>query len=83
MVTLNNVTDSLRQTLPSTSVTAGILHGDTTGNGTVNATDVSQTKLQSGSVAHGGNFRSDVTVSGSINGTDLSQVKLNVGRGLP
>ena len=82
-VTLSNVTDSLGQTLPSTSVTAGILHGDITGNGSVNATDVAQVKFHSGSVAHGGNFRSDVTVTGGINGTDVSQVKLNVGRGLP
>ena len=82
-VTLNNVTDRFGQRLPSTSITAGMLYGDTTGNGIVNATDVSQTKLRSGSAAHGGNFRSDVTVSGTINGTDLSQVKLNVGRGLP
>ena len=82
-VTLNNVTDSFGLTLPSTSVTAGMLQGDTTGNGIVNATDVSQTKLHSGSAAQSENFRTDVTVSGSINGTDLSQVKLNVGRGLP
>ena len=63
-VTLTNVTDSFGQTLPSTSLTAGMLHGDTTGNGTVNSTDVSEAKLHSGTHAHHGNFRSDVIVSG-------------------
>jgi hypothetical protein len=49
----------------------------------VNATDVSQTKLQSGSVASAVNFRTDTVVSGFINATDITQVKLRVGSGLP
>jgi hypothetical protein len=82
-VTLNNVTDSLGQRLAPTSVRAGMLHGDTNGNGIVNATDVSETKFHSGTIAHAGNFRNDIIVTGHINGTDVSQVKLNVGHGLP
>ena len=39
-VTLSNVTDSFAQSLPNVSVTANMLIGDTTGNKTVNASDV-------------------------------------------
>jgi photosystem II stability/assembly factor-like uncharacterized protein len=61
----------------------GVLLGDTTGNGSVNATDVSQTKLKSGQAVNATNFRNDVTVSNSINATDVSQVKLKSGTALP
>jgi hypothetical protein len=60
-----------------------VLVGDTTGNGTVNATDVSQTKGQSGQAVTGTNFRADVNANGSINGTDVSFVKSKTGTALP
>ncbi len=82
-VTLNNVTDVSAQVLPPTSVSMNVLFGDTSGNKTVNATDVSQTKLQSGVAVSSTNFRNDVNVSGTINATDVSQVKLNTGHGVP
>ena len=47
-VTLAGVTDSFAQVLPDTAVRVNILVGDTTGNKTVNSSDVSETKLQSG-----------------------------------
>ena len=50
------------------TVQVGFLVGDTVSTGSVNGTDVSQTKLQSGQPVTGSNFRNDVTVSGSING---------------
>jgi hypothetical protein len=65
------------------AITMGVLFGDTSGNGTVNATDVSQTKLRSGQPVDATNFRNDVTVSNSINGTDVSTVKLKTGTALP
>jgi uncharacterized delta-60 repeat protein len=65
------------------NVQVGMLLGDTTGNGSVTGSDVSQTKLQSGQPVSGSNFRSDVIVSGSINGTDVSSVKLKSGTALP
>ncbi len=65
------------------SVRMGVLLGDTTGNGSVNATDVSLTKSKSGQTADGTNFRTDVTVNGSINATDVSTVKLKTGTALP
>jgi len=40
----------------------GVLVGDTTGNGTVNASDVAQTKANSGQAANASNFRTDVNV---------------------
>ena len=84
-VTLNlkTVESITGEVLPNTAVSVNMLLGDTTGNKTVNATDVSQTKLQSGNVATATNFRTDVTVSGTINATDVSQVKLNSGHGVP
>ena len=60
-----------------------VLLGDITGNGSVNSTDVSQTKLQSGSNASISNFRNDVTVNGAINSSDVSVVKSKSGTALP
>ena len=82
-VTLSNVTDSFAQVLPNTAVSMNMLIGDVNGNKTVNSTDVSQTKLQSGQAVTAANFREDVNINGQINGTDVSQVKLRVGSGVP
>jgi hypothetical protein len=57
--------------------------GDTTGNGSVNSTDISQTKLQSGQATTAANFRTDVNANGAINATDVSTVKLKSGSSLP
>jgi predicted outer membrane repeat protein len=65
------------------TIPVGLLLGDTTGNGTVNSSDISQTKGQSGTVASSGNFRTDVTVNGSINSSDISTVKSKSGTALP
>ena len=64
-------------------VKVGILVGDTTASGTVNSTDISQTKLQSGSPVSAANFRADVEASGAINSTDISIVKAQSGTALP
>ena len=82
-VTLNGVTDVFDQVLPPVEVRMSVLVGDTSGNGTVNGTDVSQTKFQSGHPVTEANFREDVVVSGSINSTDVGQVKSKSGNGLP
>ena len=60
-----------------------VLLGDTTGNGTVNSSDVSLTKLKSGQAVDASNFRADVTANGSINSSDVSTVKLKSGTALP
>jgi len=65
------------------SVQMGVLVGDTNGNGTVNSSDVSQTKLQSGQAVTNSNFREDVNANGTINSSDVSLVKLRSGTALP
>ena len=82
-ITLSNLTDTFSQTLASATVSVDILIGDTTGNKTVNSTDFSQTKAQSGQALTEANFRKDVNVNGQINGSDASQVKAHVGAALP
>ena len=59
-VTLSNVTVGARN--GDITIPMGVLLGDTTGNGSTNAGDVSQTKAQSGQAVGAGNFREDVTV---------------------
>ena len=82
-VTLSNLTDEFLQALPNTNVSMNVLLGDTNGNKVVNATDVAQTKLQSGLPLSAANFRSDVTVSGTINSSDVTLVKSHSGAGVP
>ena len=65
------------------SVTFGLLIGDVNANGAVNATDVAQTKAQSGTAANPPNFREDVNGDGNINATDIALVKSKVGTSLP
>lgn len=80
-VTFSNVTFGAR-TL-SFTVPMGLLLGDTTGNGTVTASDVGQTKAASGQTLGTSNFRTDVTASGFINATDVGVVKASAGTVLP
>jgi PKD repeat protein len=61
----------------------GALVGDTTANGSVNASDISQTQSQSGQPATASNFREDVTVSGLINSSDIVAVQAKSGTALP
>ena len=82
-VTLSNVTDSFGQVLPNTVVSANMLIGDTTGNSTVNASDVAQTKAQSGAATTAANFRTDINASGTVTASDIAQVKANAGHSLP
>ena len=78
-ITLTNVTDSFGHVLPPTAVSMHVLLGDTTGNGIVNASDIAQTKAQSGSPVTNANFREDVTANGVINGADIALVKSRSG----
>ena len=82
-VTLSNVTDTFSQVLPDTAVSASFLLADTTANGAVTASDVSQTKSQSGQPVSEANFRVDVNVNGAINASDVGLVKSSVGTMLP
>jgi hypothetical protein len=77
-VTLNSVNGAGNITVPM-----GVLVADANANGTVNASDVSQTKSRVGQTISSANFRSDVNANGSINASDVSVTKSNVGTGLP
>jgi hypothetical protein len=82
-VSLNNVTDLNGQVLPNTLVSMNVLSGDTNGNKQVNATDIGQTKSQSGSPVTSVNFRQDVAVSGTLTASDVGLVKSRAGNSLP
>ena len=81
LITLSNVSDGAATN--DVIIPMSVLLGDTTGNGTVNSSDVSQVKLKSGQAVDATNFRADVGVNGSINSSDVSQVKLQSGTALP
>jgi uncharacterized repeat protein (TIGR01451 family) len=93
-VPLTNVANAQRLTITIFGVSDGtnagdvnvpmaVLLGDTTANGSVNSSDISQTKAQSGTVPTASTFRTDVTVNGLINSSDISTVKSKSGTALP
>ena len=82
-VTLSGVTDSFAQVLPDTAVSMNVLAGDTNGNKSVSASDIGQTKAQSGIPVTGVNFRQDVTPNGTINASDIGLVKSRSGQSVP
>jgi hypothetical protein len=65
-ITLSNVIDEFGEVLPTANLMMGVLAGDTTGNGTVNVTDVAQAKSQIGQLVNALNLRSDVNVNGTL-----------------
>jgi acetyl esterase len=80
-ITLFDVNDGINS--GNVVVPMSVLLGDTTANGSVNSSDISQTKAQSGTVTNLGNFRTDVTVNGLINSSDISLIKSKSGTALP
>jgi uncharacterized protein (TIGR02597 family) len=80
-VTLQGVNDGTNTN--DVAVRLGVLVGDINGNGSVNATDIGQTKTQSGVPVTAANFRQDVVITGTINATDIGQVKARSGTLLP
>ena len=69
-------------TLATISVRVRLLIGDTTGNGSVNSSDLDETKLRSGQTADNNNFRADTTTDGAINASDSALIKLHSGEAL-
>ena len=93
-VNLTNVSNAQTLTINLIGVSGGansgnvaipmsILLGDTTGNGAVNSSDISQTQAQSGQVVGFANFREDVTANGAINSSDIGTVQSKSGTALP
>ncbi len=80
-LTLFGVSDGTN--MGNVSVPMAVLLGDTTSNRTVNASDIGQTKANSGQPVTPATFRADVTVSGSINASDIGLVKSAAGTALP
>jgi dockerin type I repeat protein len=81
VITLFNVSDGTNS--GNVSVSTGVLLGDTNANGSVNSTDVSETKAQSGKATNATNFRTDVTANAVINSSDVSTVKSKSGTAVP
>jgi uncharacterized delta-60 repeat protein len=82
-VTLSGVTTSTSQVLPDTAVSVNMLVGDTTGDKTVKAADVAQTRGQVGVAVTAANFREDVKTDGAIDAMDVNQVRSRVGNSVP
>jgi hypothetical protein len=82
-VNVSDAADAVGQISPSTDVEMNVLVGDTTGNRSVNSSDIGQAKSQSGLTTNAGNFRTDVTANGTINSSDIGQIKANSGNNLP
>ncbi len=61
----------------------GVMVGDTSGNGKVNASDIAQIKSQASQTVTSSNFREDITTNGMIDASDVSLGKLNSGTALP
>lgn len=80
-VSLSNVNDG--SNVGTVVIPMGVLNGDTNSSGIVNASDIGQTKAQSGNAAGAANFRNDVNVSGTINAADTGLVKSKSGNTLP
>ena len=81
VVKLVGVSDGLNTS--DVQATMGVLVGDTTVNGKVNASDIAQVQSQSGHLVTSENFREDVTVNGTINSSDIALVQSQSGMGLP
>jgi hypothetical protein len=82
-VKVNGVADSTGRNGDVNGPQMGVLIGDTSGNGSVNAGDITQTKIQSGQAVTATNFRQDLNANGSINAGDVTLVKSRSGTSLP
>ncbi len=82
-LTLSNVVDTLGAALPNTTLTIGLLLGDTNGDAFVNAGDALQTRNRSGQAADATNFRSDVNDDGFVDSGDTIVVRARSGTSLP
>ena len=80
IVTLFGVNDG--SSVRDMVIPMSILIGDVNGSGSVNSSDISQVKIQSGQAVSGSNYRTDLTSDGQINSTDISLAKLRSGTGL-
>jgi len=83
ILTLTNVHDDQGNTLPSAKVTAGLLLGDSNGDGVVDSADTDQIELDHGQTTNSDNFREDINSNGRIDAADLALVNSHLGTMLP
>jgi hypothetical protein len=77
------VHDDQGNTFPSAKVTAGLLVGDSNGDGVVDSTDADQIELDQGQTTDSDNFREDINSNGRIDATDLALANSQLGTMLP
>jgi hypothetical protein len=82
-VTLSNVTDSAGDSSAGISASMGVLVGDVTASGRVDAADVSLVRQQTLQPVTSSNFREDVNASGRIDAADVSIVRQQTLTSLP
>lgn len=82
-ITLNNITDTLSNTLTSAQAVMGLLLGDVDGDGSVTTTDAQIARADQGQTTDESNFRVDINVNGTIDRQDASIVKRQIGTSLP
>jgi uncharacterized repeat protein (TIGR03803 family) len=82
-VSLTNVGDSAGGFSSTVSASMKVLVGDTNGDGSVNSSDIAQTKSQSGIAVTSSNFREDLTTDGFINSGDIALTKSKSGTAFP
>ncbi len=81
-VRVTNVTDINGGILPTADVSFGFLIGDTNVDRSVNASDIAQTKSNSGRVVDLTNFRTDVNADGFVNSGDAFITRSKSGNAL-
>ena len=75
VITLNGVQAASNVVLNNLVGRMDLLIGDTNADGSVNSSDIGQTKSQSFHPVGSSNFREDVNVDGAINSSDIGLVK--------
>ncbi|MEP6821338.1 MAG: hypothetical protein ABI946_03210 [Chthoniobacterales bacterium] len=82
-ITVTLVGVAMGSSFGNVSVPMDVLLGDVTLNRSVNGSDVSQAKSNSGQTTTEANFRNDVTANGAINSSDVGTIKQQSGTFIP
>lgn len=82
VITLNGITDSQGNNLPTASVTMKLLLGDVDGDGSVTNADLAIARADQGQTTDGTNFRVDINTNEIIDRPDANAVKRQLGTSL-
>ncbi|HZR77579.1 MAG TPA: hypothetical protein VFA58_00105, partial [Chthoniobacterales bacterium] len=83
VVTLSNVQDTSGNTFSPVAARMDLLVADTNADHFVDASDIGQTKSQSGIAVSNSNYREDLNADGFIDASDIGLVKSKSGNTLP